>query len=175
MKNVSKDELFENIYDVYYDNVYRYIYSSVDSKENTQEIIAEVFTKIYKNIDKIIDLKHSKMLIFNTVCDEINNFHSKANNIISIDGFLGKFNAEKKIKKNSADNEINGIKDIIKEFPEETKNIINMRYYGKLNFQEIAKVTNRTESSVKAVVSKSIKKINKTLYSIKLGKTNENM
>jgi RNA polymerase sigma-70 factor (ECF subfamily) len=175
MKKISKDELFENIYDVYYDNVYKYIYSLVNNKENTQEIIAEVFTKIYKNIDEIIDLKHSKILVFNTVCDEINNFHSKSNNIISIEGFLGKFNPEKNFKKNSTDNEISNIKDIIVKFPKETKEMINMRYYGKLNFEEIAKVTNKTESLARATVAKGIKKITKTLYSVKLGKTNENI
>lgn len=174
MSRRGSEELFEKIYDTYYENVYRYIYSSVKDKKKTEEIIDEVFTKLYKNIDKIHDAAHSKAFVFKIAHSEINNFYGNNDKVISIKEFLGKEKEAKKFTNINRRNEISCVKDMIEQLPHETKDMINMRYYGNLKFKQIAEVTNTAEKETRHTIFKAVKKVSQMFDSMKLKKTSVN-
>lgn len=162
------DRLFEELYDTYYDSVYRYIYAAVKDKWNAEDIISTVFTNIYKHKEKINDVEGSKNWVFRIAHNTIIDFYRKNSKVIPIEEFLDRGNEESGYEQVLIKEEFNQVKKLIDQFPEDTKNMIYMRYYGGLKFREIAEATSISENTVKSSVSRAIKKLKK-LCSSKLG------
>lgn len=171
MKNICEKEVFENIYDTYYEGVYRYIYSTVRNKKYTEEIISEVFSEVYADIDKINSDLNAKTYIFKVSRSIINDFYKRNEKVISSNNFLEK---ETKYKNNNGRDEIISIKDDFDSFPDEVKDMINMRYYGNMNLQEISMVTAKSERKTKNLMVKALRRIIKVHDGLRLCKTSGN-
>lgn len=159
---------FEKLYDSYYNSVYRYIYVCVKDKWNTEDIIATVFVKIYENRDKIQDVENSKNWVFRIAHNAIIDFYRKNGRVIPIEDFID--NASEEIGYDSVliKDEFSAVKKFIDELPEETVNMINLRFYGGLKFKEIAVVLDKSENTVKSIITRALKKI-KAQYEESLG------
>lgn len=164
----DKDTLFEKLYDTYYDCVYRYIFAAVKNKWNAEDIIATVFTKIYTHREKIISVEESKNWTFRIAHNAIIDFYRKNSKVIPIEEFLDRGKEENGYEEVEIKDEFSQVKILLEQLPENTKDMIYMRYYGGLKFREIAEATDTPENTVKSVVSRGIKKIKK-LYTKKMG------
>lgn len=159
---------FERLYDSYYDGVYRYIFMCVKDKWNTEDIIATVFMKIYENRDKIQDVESSKNWVFRIAHNTIIDFYRKNGKVILIDDFIESASEEDGYENILTKDEFSRVRKFIEELPQETVNMIYLRFYGGLKFKEIAEVVNKTESTVKSIVTRGLKKI-RTSYERSLG------
>jgi RNA polymerase sigma-70 factor, ECF subfamily len=168
------EKLFEQLYDTYYNGVYKYIYVSVKDKWNTEDIISTVFIKIYNNREKIVDVEGSKNWVFRIAHNCIIDFYRKNSKVIPIEDFFDRGSEDTGYEKILVEDEFVPIKKIIDQFPEETKNMIHLRYYGGLKFREIAETINVSENTVKSTVSRAIKKIKKSYFSMIGGDISEN-
>ncbi|OFI05821.1 RNA polymerase sigma factor SigX [Clostridium acetireducens DSM 10703] len=156
------DSKFEKIYDTYYDSVYRYIFVSVKDKWNAEDIISNVFIKVYENIEKLRSVEESKNWIFRVAHNCIIDFYRKKGKVIPIDEFIGEGKEEKGFDNIIIQEEFNEVKEILKSFPERTRNMIYLRFYSGLKFKEIAEVLSIPESTVKTTINRAIKKVRKS-------------
>ena len=161
---------FEQLYDMYYDCVYRYIFVSVKNKWNAEDIIATVFTKIYENKDKITEVNESKNWVFRIAHNTIIDFYRKNSKVIPIESFLDRGDEDFGYEDIVIKDEFNGVKVIIDQLPEDTKEMLYLRFYGGLKFREIAETVNVPENTVKSIISRTIKKI-RINYENSLGNT----
>ena len=152
---------FEQLYDMYYDCVYRYIFVSVKNKCNAEDITATVFTKIFENKDKITEVEASKNWIFRIAHNNIIDFYRKNNRIIPSENFLDIGDEDFGYEYIIIRDEFNGVKKIIDQLPEDTKKMLYLRFCGGLKFREIAKTVNIAENTVKSVILRAIKKMQK--------------
>lgn len=159
---------FEKLYDAYYDSVYRYIYICVKNKWNTEDIISTVFYKIFENQDKILDVENSKNWVFRIAHNTIIDFYRKNGKVIPLDDYMEMASDEEGYDSVLIKDEFVEIKKFIDELPKETIDMINLRYYGGLKFKDIASVLNKSENTVKSVITRALKKI-RTSYEESLG------
>jgi len=170
---MNYDKLFEELYDTYYDSVYKYIYSSVKNKWNAEDVISTVFTKIYQNREKIINVEGSKNWVFRIAHNCIIDFYRVNSKIIPIEEFLDRGRIDEGYEEVLIKDQFAQVKKIIDQFPEETKNMIRLRYYGGLKFREIAETIDISENTVKSTVARAIKKIKKSYFNMIGGDINE--
>jgi RNA polymerase sigma-70 factor, ECF subfamily len=168
MRGLTMENKFEKLYDSYYNSVYRYIYVCVKDKWNTEDIISTVFFKIYENRDKIEDVEGSKNWVFRIAHNTIIDFYRKNGKVILIDEYMETASDEEGYDSVLTKDEFGRIKKYIEELPKETINMIYLRYYGGLKFKDIASVLNKSENTVKSVVTRALKKI-RTSYEESLG------
>ena len=152
---------FEQLYDMYYDCVYRYIFVSVKNKWNAEDIISTVFTKIFENQNKITEVSESKNWVFRIAHNAIIDFYRKNNRVIPSETFLEISDEDFGYEDIVIKDEFNGVKIILDQLPEDTKEMLYLRFYGGLKFREIAETVNIAENTVKSVISRAIKKIKK--------------
>ena len=133
---------FEQLYDVYYYCVYRYIFVSVKNKLSAEDIIATVFTKIFENKDKITEVQSIKSWIFRIAHSSIIDFYRKNNRVIPSETFLEISDEDFGYEDIVIKDEFKGVKVIIDELPEDTKEMLYLRFYGGLKFREIAETVN---------------------------------
>lgn len=154
---------FDRLYDSYYDGVYRYIYVCVKNKWNAEDIISTVFMKIYENREKIQEVETSKNWIFRIAHNAIIDFYRKNGRVIPIDDFIETPVDDEEYNNIIIKDEFLGVKKYLDELPEETRNIIYLRFYAGLKFKEIAEIVNKSESTIKSIVNRAMKKV-KTSY-----------
>ena len=159
---------FEQLYDMYYDCVYKYIFVSVKNKLNTEDIIATVFTRIFEEKDKITEVKLAKSWIFRIAHDCIIDFYIKNNEVIPTENFLHMNNEKFEYDGIAIRDELTEVKKIMDKLPEDSKKILYLRFYGGLEFREIAETVNIAEKNVKSIIFRAIKKI-KENYEYTLG------
>lgn len=158
-----KKQLFEQLYNTYYDSVYRYIFKLVKNKFNTEDIISNVFINIYRHRDKIIDIEKSKPWVFRIAHNSIIDFYRKNAKVIPVEEVFEQGCIEIGYEHVIIKEQFIEIKKIIEQFPEKTKEMLYMRYYGDLKFREIAEILSIPENTVKSKVSRTISKIKRMI------------
>lgn len=162
------DILFEQVYDAYYTGVYKYIYASVKDKWITEDILSTVFTNIYKHKGKIIGIEESKHWVFRIAHNCIIDYYRKNKKVIPIEEFLNRGEDEAGYDNILIKDEFKAIKKLIEQLPEQSKDMLYMRYYGGLKYREIAEATETSENTVKSVVTRALKKVKK-MYDDRIG------
>lgn len=150
---------FERLYDSYYDSVYRYIYACVKNKWNTEDIISTVFMKLYENREKIQEVETSKNWVFRIAHNTIIDFYRKNGRIIPIDDFIETPVDDEDYNNIIIRDEFQGVKKLLDNLPEDTRNIIYLRFYAGLKFKEIAEILDKSESTIKSIVNRAMKKV----------------
>ncbi len=151
----------EKMYEKYSKIIYKYIFCLTKNHELSEEIVQDTFLVAVKNIDKFEGnsklstwlcaiakniyykkLKKNKK-IKNVAIDELNN--------VTSENFIEDIICEKESK-------LEVIKNIQK-LDEETKNVMYLRIYAELSYEEIAKVMGKTSSWARVIFFRGKEKL----------------
>ena len=130
--------------------LYSFIYSKVQNRDTTEDIFQDTFIKVIRTLKKGNYNEEGKFLPWvmrishNLIIDFFrkSNRMPKFNNTDDFDIFSvltdGTLNAENKIIK---DQILSDVKDLIEELPNEQKEVLKMRIYNDMSFNEISENT----------------------------------
>ena len=160
-QDISK---FSFIYDKYYVSVFRFVYQRVDSIDNATDITSLVFLKTMQSIKKF-EFKGLPFasILFRIAYNEVNqhfrtekkerNFYLNLNyeNNLAID-----------ITINEDEDKANNLKKLLEYLTPSELELIEMRYFEKRSYKEIAEITNITENNAKVKVHRILGKLKST-------------
>ncbi|AZJ36324.1 sigma-70 family RNA polymerase sigma factor [Tenacibaculum singaporense] len=130
--------------------LYSFIYSKVQNRDTTEDIFQDTFIKVIRTLKKGNYNEEGKFLPWvmriahNLIIDFFrkNNRMPTFNNTEEFDIFSvlsdGTLNAEGKIIKEQI---LNDVKELVEELPEEQKEVLKMRIYNDMSFNEISENT----------------------------------
>ncbi|WP_376740996.1 MULTISPECIES: RNA polymerase sigma factor [Tenacibaculum] len=130
--------------------LYSFIYSKVQNRDTTEDIFQDTFIKVIKTLKKGRYNEEGKFLPWvmrishNLIIDFFrkNNRMPTFNNTEDFDIFSvltdGALNAENKIIKEQI---LADVRDLVEELPEEQKEVLKMRIYNDMSFNEISENT----------------------------------
>ncbi|CAL2061366.1 RNA polymerase sigma factor [Tenacibaculum sp. 190524A05c] len=130
--------------------IFSFIYSKVQDRDITEDVFQDTFIKVIKTLKKGNYNEEGKFLPWvmriahNLVIDHFrkNNRMPKFNNSDDFDIFSiisdNALNAEKRIIK---DQILSDVRNLIEELPEEQKEVLKMRMYMDMSFNEISEST----------------------------------
>ncbi|MDE1207058.1 RNA polymerase sigma factor [Tenacibaculum larymnensis] len=130
--------------------LYSFIYSKVQNRDTTEDIFQDTFIKVIRTLKKGNYNEEGKFLPWvmriahNLIIDFFrkNNRMPTFNNTEEFDIFSvlsdGTLNAESKIIKEQI---LNDVKELVEELPEEQKEVLKMRIYNDMSFNEISENT----------------------------------
>lgn len=168
LKKVKEDkQSFEEIYKYFVNDVYRYSYSLVGNRHDAEDIVSQVFLEFYKKIDnfewKGVSMKN---WLFTTA------------RFTSFKRYKRKISKEERFDEDVYDYEKDEIsfvdeimdKDLLKhvqkeidKLPSNQKEVINLRIWEGMQFNQIADQLKDKEPAVKQRFYRGIKKIKKEL------------
>lgn len=155
---------FTKLYDMYVKDVYRFIYSKLGDKAEAQDITSETFLKALENIKdyKITPGKSIKAWLF-TISKNIIFSKYKKNIWANIDQeiFENIQDQDDSILDKACDQDILNrvIKYIDEEFDKVVKDIIRLKLWDDLTFEEIAELMQLKTSTVKMKYYRAIQKL----------------
>lgn len=159
---------FAVLYDKYYEQIFRFIYQRLDDKEQAFDTTQQVFVKALENLYKyeFRGVPFASWL-YRIASSEVNNLFrtQKAQRTVNIDT-VSIYGIMDEIQESKIEEYHDKIVAIIAEKLEDDElQLIEMRFFEKRSFKEIAEILNITENNAKVktyrVLDKLKKQINK--------------
>lgn len=149
----------------YYKNVYNFIYRNVYYKVTASDLTQEVFIKFMKNIHRYSEegsFKSWLLTIASNQCKDYFRSKEAKMELMSVPLEENDFNVEygtslpsELIRKEKRMHIIQAMQQL----PYEQHEVINLRFFQEMKMNEIAKITNVSESTVKSRLYRGIQKL----------------
>ena len=163
-------EKFAPLYNKYYKQIFSYVYQRLDSKDTAFDITAQVFLKALTNIQKY-EFKGVPFAswLYRIAFNEVMQLHktNKAHRVVNADISDLRFVCESNDKP-FFEEYIPSLQNLISKLEEHELQLVEMRYFEKRPFKEVAEILNITEVNAKVKMHRVIEKLKKELKKIKL-------
>jgi RNA polymerase sigma-70 factor, ECF subfamily len=152
---------FDALYTKYYEAILMFVYQRVDSKDAAFEITAQVFLKAMLNIQKyqFKGVPFSAWL-YRIALNELNALFRKNQKIRAINVDMETVDdLIYEMEEENLEEKCQLLMDALARLPEEDLQLIEMRYFEKRPFKEIADILSITENNSKVRVYRILDKI----------------
>jgi len=151
---------FGKLYDQYIKKIYNFIFYKTLQKEITEDLTSQTFIKALENISKYNNAKGSfsswlYKIARNTVIDY---YRTKKENF-NIADFSNLSSYENLEDKTDIKQQLEKIQKYLKKLKAEQREIIIMRIWDGLSYEEISHIINKSQASCKMLFSRTINKL----------------
>lgn len=183
-RSQEKDkDAFSRLFDFYYDKIINYVFRRTLDVEYSKDITSNVFLKALDNINNFKwknGIDSFNAWIFKIATNEINQYFRKQNrykliiddpeirfNLKSEDNLA--FEIEKKIDN---DKYLIILSKAIKELKPIYQDILHLRYFEEMPYNEISEILNKNESTVRVYAKRAIEELERVLKKDAINFTN---
>ncbi len=147
--------------DQFSDNLYRFVLKNIKDSDKAKDIVQDTFMKFWEKKDNV-ELKKIKSYLFTTA------YHTLID-VVRREKKQGSFD-EVKVESYSAKSEYSDLQEVlhaaIEQLPAAQKAVILLRDYEGYAYDEIAEITNMSESQVKVYIFRGRKFLKNYLGSV---------
>lgn len=155
---------FEEFYNKYYSKVFVFCRQHINSQQDTEDLVDAIFFAAYQNYEKY-DPSKAKLStwIFCIANNRLKNYYrDKKDPGESLDDMFDtvEIAAEGSIEEAAELEELRGaIAEALESLPERERKIIIMSYFQNMNSNDIAEELGLTNTNVRQILSRSLKKL----------------
>ncbi|MDD2757521.1 MAG: sigma-70 family RNA polymerase sigma factor [Candidatus Pacebacteria bacterium] len=183
-RSQKKDkEDFSRLFDFYYDKIIRYVFRRTLDVEYSKDITSNVFLKALDNIESFKwknGINSFNAWIFKIATNEINQYFRKQNRYkLIIDDPEIRFNLKDESnlsleieKKIDNDKYLIILSKAIKELKPIYQDILHLRYFEEMPYNEISEVLKKNESTVRVYAKRAIEELERILEKDAINFTN---
>ncbi len=158
---------FGPLYNKYYKQIFGYVYQRMEDKETAFDVTAQVFLKALTNLHKY-EFKGVPFAswLYRIAQSEVYQMFrdKKAKRTVNVDVSDLRFLFEE-IEENFYDEYTPRVLKLVKELPEDDLRLIEMRFFEKRQFKEIAEIMEITENNAKVKLYRILERIKKAITS----------
>ncbi len=151
---------FAEIYDAYVNKIYRFVYYRTNHKETAEDITSVVFMK---SMNKISSYSFEKgtfsSWLYKIARNSVIDYYRSKKDVDDIDDFWNLGEDSNLDSRVDANMKLDEIKEYLKKFSDEQREIIMMRIWDGLSYKEISEITGKNVGALKVTVSRILKKI----------------
>jgi RNA polymerase sigma-70 factor (ECF subfamily) len=163
-------ERFAPLYDKYYKQIFGYVYQRMDDKETAFDLTAQVFLKALTNIQRY-EYKGVPFAswLFRIAHSEVMQLFRDKKNKRAINADIGDMrHICEEVEEPYFEEYLPALQQVIKQLPEEDLQMVEMRFFEKRPFKEIAEILNITENNAKVRMYRILERLKKTIVTLKL-------
>jgi RNA polymerase sigma-70 factor (ECF subfamily) len=156
-------DAFATLYDLYIDKVYRFVYYRTHHRETAEDLTSLAFTKAFDKFGTFDQSARFSSWIFriarNTVFDHYRT-HKSASDIEEAYNLADKTNLTRDYE---LQEKLEAAKHYLDKLPAEHRDLIVMRLWDGLSYQEISEILGKNEASLRVNFSRIIGKMQKEI------------
>lgn len=165
---------FITCYEAYFERVNRYLRVRVDRTWDADDLTAIVFTKAYEHYDDYDPRSSFGSWIFRIAHNTYIDFLRRQRERVEDDRF---FNIRvddtwQPEKRTIGREEMARLRECFRRLPEEQRDVLILRFFGELKIAQIAEVLDKSESAVKMIAHRGIRRL-RELYQASEGGNGE--
>lgn len=147
------------IYDYFSPLIYRFVLTRVSNKHLAEDLSQDVFVKVVSRIDTFNkDLGNFSGWIWQITRNTLIDYYrdKKEVSFSDIEDVENEFGVEDNIYKRI---EMRQVKDVIKGFGDEERELFALYYLSDLSYRDISKIMNKSEGALRVATHRLLKKI----------------
>ncbi len=153
-------EEFVSLYDSYIDKIYRFVYFKTHHKETAEDLVSETFLKALENIHSFNPAKGKfsswiYQIARNTVVDHYRSFKRNSN----VEDIWDLSDNSDIARDADLNLQLGKVKIYLKELSPRHREIITLRLWQELSYEEIAEITGSSKEASKMMFSRAIKEL----------------
>lgn len=156
----------EEVYKKFANSIYRYVYFISNNRNIAEDITSETFTRFFESVD-MASIKNVKNYLIGISRNIFFSELTKSKDKIDFQ------NIEQEVGSKEEDNSllVDAIKDELSKLDSSTKEVIALKIWENMKFNEIAKMISQSESAVKLKYYRGIEKLKFALGERKFAKS----
>ena len=160
---------FAQIYDYYNEPIYRFIYFKVSNQEDAQDLTSQTFTKILEYlVNKEEEIDNLRALFYQTARHLVIDFYRQRHqNIVSFDEEIGDTLTDSQqisvYDRMEIISDIKQVNQVIKQLPDQYREVIILRYIEELSVKETAKIIDRSEGATRVLLHRALNALKKLI------------
>jgi len=160
---------FSSLYDLYFKKIYNFIYFKTFHKETAEDLTSQTFFKSLENINKFDESKGTfSSWIYRIARNNVIDFYRQKKEDSGLDDAYGVWDSDDIEGKTEQKLQLAEVKKYLDKLAKNQKEIIIMRLWDQLSYEEISKITGNTEAACKMAFSRAIKKLREEMAYILL-------
>ncbi len=151
---------FGEIYNLFFKRIYTFIYYRVSHKETAEDMAEEVFLKAYTKLGSIKQAKSLEAWLYQIARNLIIDHYRSKKELVElkeIEQTLSYDDAVLEVLELSHQQKIRN--ELLKELPEDYRQILKMKFFEGLSNEIIAQLTNKSEGAVRVAQFRAITKL----------------
>ncbi len=154
---------FEPLYKKYFLQIYKFVYSRIGSESNAKEITSLAFTKALVNVGKYKDKGFPfSSWLYRIARNEINDFYRRNQkqkcSVVSTEE-LFHLKDEIDVHHDHSDERMQKLVVLLNSLEEDEIELIELKYFEKRPYKEIAEITGLSESNVRVKTHRIVQKL----------------
>lgn len=161
-KSWDKDA-FWLIYDKYINTIYNFIYYKTYDREIAQDITSDTFLKALKAVKKVdIDREDTniKAWLFKIAYNNVVDYYRKKKDDLWLDDIMENWIYNDVSQDIDNKEKLKEVLEYLKDIKKDQQEILIMRIWDNLSYEEISKITWKSKDNCKKIVSRTLVKIN---------------
>jgi RNA polymerase sigma-70 factor (ECF subfamily) len=152
---------FDELMIRYERQIYRVCYRFVDNRDDAMDLAQEVFIKAFEHLPTFRRESSLKTWLYRIAMNHcINHVKKHAHEFVEVTEFTGSINPS--VQAHLEDEEQRAhFRSLVKHLPPKQKAILEMRINEQLSYEEIARMSGRSVSTIKASVFFALEKLRK--------------
>ncbi|MGZ3882770.1 MAG: RNA polymerase sigma factor [Bacteroidia bacterium] len=166
----ANPERFGPLYDKYYKQIFGYVYQRMDCKDTAFDLTAQVFLKALTNLPKY-EYKGVPFAswLYRIAHSEVMQLFRDQKNKRAVNADIGDLRGIcEEVEEPFFEEYLPVIKQLIKELPEEDLQLVEMRFFEKRAFKDIADILNITENNAKVRMYRVLERLKKNITKLKV-------
>ncbi len=158
-------ENFGPLYDKYYKQIFGYVYQRMDCKDTAFDLTSQVFLKALSNLEKY-EYKGVPFAswLYRIAHSEVMQLFRTKKNIRTVNADIGDLkNICEEVEEEYMEQYKGILMSVIKDLPEDDLQLVELRFFEKRAFKEIAEILNITETNAKVKLYRILERVKKTL------------
>jgi len=159
-------KIFEEIHLTYYPEIRRFIYFRVGLNEQLAEDLASaVFLQFFEYISRGNAVDHVRGFLYRSTKNHLSNYFRETHEIVDINDPVAHETSDEFDLEEFVDIKMDTetALSILPEIKAELRDVIIMRYLKDLEYEEIARICEKTVENVRVMVNRGLKEIRKRL------------
>jgi RNA polymerase sigma-70 factor (ECF subfamily) len=159
-------EFFWIIYDKYIDKIYQFVYYKTYDEQIAQDITSETFFKAVKSLNKFDTKKEGtsfKSWIFKIAYNNVIDYYKKKKEDLCIDDIIETWDYNDFSKNIDDKQKLKEVLDYLKTIKKEHREILIMKIWDNMSYNEISEITWLSKDNCKKIVSRTLQNINSNI------------
>lgn len=149
---------FELIYERYVDRIYRYCLRRLNDPREAEDLTSQVFTRALTMLGSYRGGMVSAWL-FQIAANAVTDYLRQRRPQVSLDDLEIAHHAESPIDQIVAEEDIERIRELLKEISPEQRELLDLKLSGGLNSEEIGQVVGKSATAVRSILHRVLRRL----------------
>lgn len=149
---------FSSLYNSYVEKIYRFVFYKTMHKETAEDLTSQIFIKVYEKLKTFDQSQAFQPWLYQIARNTVIDFYRARHEHANIEDFWHLSGADEQ-SKHEQQWDLGRVKEYLQKLSAEQREIVLLRLWEGLSYQEIATIMHKSEASCKMSFSRALTKI----------------